>query len=183
MLMLPVTALIASLLLSPSTSGQNCVNLPTPPTKNLPAGFNFPAVSPTMPFDMTKPAMPNIEDDQKAFDLFSWAQFISLNWPSKADGTPLPGTLDANPTEPRVWERFIAARQVFKKDGVAPDPWGGIDSTLASRVKGMKALEGQRVLLAATKAGLSGSTRRDSACSSSHPSPMSMATMSSTRCG
>ena len=90
---------------------------------------------------------------QQAFDIFSWASFVALNWPSNPDGTPMDGPITSNPTAPRVWEAYIEATGVFKAQGAPPDPWGGTNTFLASLVPDYK--QGQKVLFASSKNVLS----------------------------
>jgi hypothetical protein len=116
----------------------------------LPPGLSFPAVSSTLPFDATFSQNPSFPDQvQQAFDIFSWASFVALNWPSNPDGTPMDGPITSNPTAPRVWEAYIGATGVFKAKGAKPDPWGGTDTFLASLVPDHK--QGQKVLFASSK--------------------------------
>jgi hypothetical protein len=131
----------------------NCKNL-----LPLPPGLSFPAVSSTLPFDATFPNIPppnnpTIPQIQQAFDIFSWASFVALNWPSNPDGTPMSGPITSNPTAPRVWEAYIDSTGVFKAQGAAPDPWGGTNTLLASVVPNYK--QHQKVLFAASKNVLS----------------------------
>jgi hypothetical protein len=119
----------------------------------LPPGLSFPTVSSTLPFDATFSQNPSLDQVQQAFDLFSWASFVALNWPSNPDGTPMDGPITSNPTAPRVWEAYIEATGVFKPNGAPPDPWGGTNTFLASLVPEHK--RGQKVLFAASKDVLS----------------------------
>jgi hypothetical protein len=96
-----------------------------------PPGPSFPTVSSTLPFDApfpsgsdVPPSAPTVDQVQQAFDIFSWASFVALNWPSNPDGTPMDGPITSNPTAPRVWEAYINATGVFKAQGAPPDPWG-----------------------------------------------------------
>lgn len=50
---------------------------------------------------------------QPPFDIFSWQTFIALNWPSDANGNPLPGKLGDNPYAPRVWETYPDPIAIF----------------------------------------------------------------------
>jgi hypothetical protein len=122
-----------------------CSNADPPP------GLSFPAVSPTLPFDATFPSGSDETTDQvqQAFDIFSWASFVALNWPSNPDGTPMDGPITSNPTAPRVWEAYIDATGVFKAQGAPPDPWGGTNAFLASVAPNHE--QGQKVLFASSK--------------------------------
>ena len=123
----------------------------------LPPGLSFPAVSSTLPYDATfstgKSPNTSVSPVQQAFDIFSWASFVALNWPSNPDGTAMGGPITSNPTAPRVWEAYIEATGVYKENGAPPDPWGGTNTFLASIVPNYK--RGQKVLLASSKNELS----------------------------
>ena len=88
-------------------------------------------MSSTLPFDATFSQNPSVDQVQQAFDIFSWASFVALNWPSNPDGTPMAGPITSNPTAPRVWEAYIDATGVFKAQGPRPT-WGGTDTFLES---------------------------------------------------
>jgi hypothetical protein len=90
------------------------------PACEPPQGLSFPAVSSTLPYDA-----PESSALQQAFDIFSWASFVALNWPANPDGTPMDGPITSNPTAPRVWETYIDATGVFRPQGATPDQWGG----------------------------------------------------------
>jgi hypothetical protein len=132
---------------------------PPQPTCNSaqpPQGLSFPTVSSMLPFDATFPKNLNnltpqqfVDVLQQGFDIFSWASFVALNWPSNPDGTPMSGPITSNPTAPRVWEAYIDATGVFKSQGAPPDPWGGTNTFLASIVSKHK--PGQKVLFASSK--------------------------------
>jgi len=63
-----------------------------------------------------------IPQAQRLFDIFSWQTFIALNWPADPSGKPILNGPPRNDV-PLVWEYWINASQVFKPNGVAPDPW------------------------------------------------------------
>jgi hypothetical protein len=121
---------------------------------DLPSDLSFPAVSSTLPFDATFSSQSSTLDSvQQAFDIFSWASFVALNWPSNPDGTPMDGPITSNPEAPRVWEAYIEGTGVFKPNGAAPDGWGGTNTFLASLIPDYK--QGQKVLFATSKNALS----------------------------
>ncbi|MEI6947542.1 hypothetical protein V9K67_10140 [Paraflavisolibacter sp. H34] len=63
----------------------------------------------------------NIDEAQRLFDILSWQQFISLNWPRDAQGQPqssITGTGD------RLWEHWKESFEIFLPDGSTPKPWG-----------------------------------------------------------
>jgi hypothetical protein len=122
---------------------------PILPTKDPGPGLNFPTPSSKLPFDVTFGADLEKEHKQQAFDLFSWASFIALNWPAGGSGEPIGKSLGDEPNAARVWETFISAPQVFKKHGAAPDPWGtesSVDKALNPELR-----KGQRLLVSPTK--------------------------------
>jgi hypothetical protein len=120
------------------------------PGCQAPPGLSFPAVSSTLPYDATLGTQAEL---QQAFDIFSWASFVALNWPSNPDGTPMDGPITSNPTAPRVWEAYIDASGVFKSQGAPPDPWGGTNTFLASLATDYK--QGRKVLFSPSKDVLS----------------------------
>lgn len=106
-------------------------------TADLPSGYSYPTVSPTMPYDrhsyQTTPSTAatsldssdcGVFETQKQFDLFSWGTFIALNWPADKDGKPFGDSIGKHHEKPRVWERYLSPTQIFKQDGSAPDAWG-----------------------------------------------------------
>jgi hypothetical protein len=153
-----VLAAALTLLIQGGLTATTWAQTPPPLTCNnadLPPGLSFPAVSSTLPFDATFGSSTSLTPDQlqQGFDIFSWASFVALNWPSNPDGTPMDGPITSNPTAPRVWEAYIDATGVFKPNGAAPDPWGGTNTFLASLVPDHK--RGQKVLFATSKNALS----------------------------
>ena len=87
-------------------------------------------MSSTLPFDATFSQNPSVDQVQQAFDIFSWASFVALNWPSNPDGTPMAGPI----TQPDGTARLgghIDATGVFKAQGARPT-WGGTDTFLES---------------------------------------------------
>lgn len=75
----------------------------------------------------------NIPYAQRWFDIFSWQAFIALNWPAQPDGQPDNQRTLADSQTPRVWEYYVDADQVYRKDGAAPLPWK--DAVAASQKK------------------------------------------------
>ena len=89
-----------------------------------------PQVSCLLPDDVEgKLAQPNLNDVQRASDLYSWQTFIALNWPAKAGERGIPDvSKPINAQGPRVWETWKEAYEVYRKqrpDGEvpAPAPW------------------------------------------------------------
>jgi len=65
----------------------------------------------------------NLPPAQRLFDVFSWQAFIALNWPAKPDGQPNNDLTLADSGTPRVWESYVDAGLVYRKDGAAPPDW------------------------------------------------------------
>ena len=78
-----------------------------------------------LPTDMERPGLPpNFNVLQRSADIFSWQEFIALNWPA------LPGERGApdaskkiSDSGPRVWETWKEEYEVYLKDGQKPKPW------------------------------------------------------------
>jgi hypothetical protein len=119
------------------------------PMDLLPPPLTFPAVSSTLPYDITLPNDLSVDNLQRAFDIFSWATFIALNWPANSDGTPMPVSIGSNLTAERVWETWLTPDQVFKSNGSPPDVPGGRNGFVAALVPNAK--PGVRVLNYTTK--------------------------------
>ncbi len=75
----------------------------------------------------------NIPAAQRWFDIFSWQAFLALNWPALPDGEPDNSKTLADRSTPRVWEHYIDAGIVYRKDGAPPPPWA--EAVAASRDK------------------------------------------------
>lgn len=69
-------------------------------------------------------AQPNGNTVQRAANLFSWQQFIALNWPADARhrGEPDAKASLTSPG-PRVWETWKETDEVYRPDGARPAPW------------------------------------------------------------
>jgi len=70
-------------------------------------------------------AQPNQNTVQRAADLFSWQQFIAINWPAAKGRRGEPAAdqpLDAG--SPRVWETWKEAFEVYRPGGARPAAWG-----------------------------------------------------------
>lgn len=65
----------------------------------------------------------NIPQAQRWFDIFSWQSFLALNWPALSSGEPDNQKNLTDSATPRVWEYFVDAGQVYRKDGARPLPW------------------------------------------------------------
>ena len=104
------------------------LDFPTPLSADLPYDVNVPALRAlsTNPQQVAPPfTMPdaNIPAAQRWFDIFSWQAFLALNWPALDNGEPNKTLTLANSEAPRVWESFVDAALVYRKDGAAPLPW------------------------------------------------------------
>src|SRR5882762_8798504 len=68
----------------------------------------------------------NLQGLQHDFDVYSWRQFIALNWPADASGNPrtnrMIGQDGADYTT--VWESWRSVPSIFRPDGSTPAPWG-----------------------------------------------------------
>ncbi len=66
----------------------------------------------------------NVERTQRSADLFSWREFVALNWPVRADqrGEKDPGKSLGDPG-PRVWETWKENKEVYLPEGTAPPEW------------------------------------------------------------
>lgn len=65
----------------------------------------------------------NIPAAQRWFDIYAWQAFVALNWPALPDGQPNNKLTLADSSAPRVWEFYVDAGQVYRKDGAPPAPW------------------------------------------------------------
>lgn len=66
----------------------------------------------------------NNNSNQRASNIFSWQQFISLNWPASKFQRGEPAADQAlNAPGPRVWETWKEAYEVYKSDGSKPVDW------------------------------------------------------------
>lgn len=69
-------------------------------------------------------AQPNLNTVQRAADIFSWQQFIALNWPAAegSRGEPAAG-LPVTAPGPRVWETWQEGFEVYLPEGRKPADW------------------------------------------------------------
>ena len=82
-------------------------------------------VSPTPTPAPNQPlSLQNFNTLQRAADIFSWQEFIALNWPAVAGmrGEPDVNKKISDPG-PRVWETWKEEYEVYLKDGAKPRPW------------------------------------------------------------
>lgn len=67
---------------------------------------------------------PNFSDRQRASDIFSWQEFIALNWPSRAGQRGVPDwSKKITDAGSRVWETWKEENEIYLKDGAKPSPW------------------------------------------------------------
>lgn len=70
------------------------------------------------------PVPPNYNVMQRSADIFSWQEFIALNWPALQGQRGQPDSskqIDA--AGPRVWETWKEEYEVYRENGKAPLPW------------------------------------------------------------
>lgn len=70
------------------------------------------------------PIKTNFNVTQRSADIFSWQEFIALNWPALAGsrGEPDPNKKISDPG-PRVWETWKEEYEVYRSNGGQPAPW------------------------------------------------------------
>lgn len=67
---------------------------------------------------------PDLSVRQRASDVFSWQEMISLSWPAKQGERGVPdATAPLQAPGPRVWETWKEEYEVFLPDGKPPGPW------------------------------------------------------------
>lgn len=72
----------------------------------------------------TPPVPPNYNVMQRSADIFSWQEFIALNWPALAGQRGVPDS--SRPIGfpgPRVWETWKEEYEVYRPDGQPPAAW------------------------------------------------------------
>jgi hypothetical protein len=112
---------------SPAYAGKE-LDFPKKFSSTLPYDVNVDALRSLSTTDK-KPAPPytipekNIPAAQRWFDLFSWQAFLALNWPALPDGKPDNAKTLADFSTLRVWEFYVDAGAVYKKDGKPPGTW------------------------------------------------------------
>ena len=73
---------------------------------------------------------------QRSADIFSWQEFLSLNWPVQPGQRGKPdGARPISAPGPRVWETWKESYEVFKPDGSVPGPWNAPERTTAGAGK------------------------------------------------
>ncbi len=88
---------------------------------------NFPPqLSPVIPSDIN-PALVgalmqhgDVAEAQRVFDIFSWQQFLAINWPTNAEGAAAPALTDTG-FGPPAWVRWHESFEIFREDGQPPE--------------------------------------------------------------
>lgn len=66
----------------------------------------------------------NFNQNQRQADIFSWQEFVSLNWPATTGQRGVPdASKPINATGARVWETWKEEYEVFLPNGAAPAAW------------------------------------------------------------
>lgn len=83
----------------------------------------------------------NFNQNQRQADIFSWQEFISLNWPARdgARGVPDPSK-PINASGPRVWETWKEEYEVYLPNGAPPAGWNAPEPVPATCGGGAKRL-------------------------------------------
>ncbi len=87
---------------------------------NIPADLNLPLIQNVPNFqnrDSLNLFLQNNADD------FSWRSFVAICWPSTTNGDPDTTKTFAMESERVVFEHWMPAARIYKKDGQAPDLW------------------------------------------------------------
>ncbi len=85
------------------------------------------AFSPVIPSDVdsgqigTLMKESKVAQAQRAFDVFSWQQFLAMNWPTGEQGKSAPGITDTA-FGPPAWLRWHESSEVFREGGQPPAP-------------------------------------------------------------
>lgn len=121
-------SLLAAYASANDTTPNYGLNFPLPLSSALPYDVNIPALR-ALSDTPSQPAPPytipdaNLPAAQRWFDIYAWQAFIALNWPALPDGKPNNTLTLADATAPRVWEYYVDAGLVYRKDGAKPLPW------------------------------------------------------------
>lgn len=72
----------------------------------------------------TPPVPPNYNVMQRSADIFSWQEFIALNWPALSGQRGEPdSSKQISAAGPRVWETWKEEYEVYRENGKPPLPW------------------------------------------------------------
>lgn len=90
--------------------------------------------------------------NRKEYDLFSWDNFVALNWPVGANGQPDPNkTIGKNGDNSTIWETWMEDNQFLVKQGGTPPAWGGPQTIPASCQSISTDVNPKKILSHATK--------------------------------
>lgn len=86
----------------------------------------YPVPQPKLNYEI--PVNPRLSDKvypynpETGFGAFAWQTFVALNWPADANGNPLENNkIGQSPEQPRVWEFYKGADQIFLPNGETPE--------------------------------------------------------------
>ncbi|NQZ11627.1 MAG: c-type cytochrome [Algicola sp.] len=87
--------------------------------------FEPPQISCVLPWDVQgKLKDKNLNNTQRASNLFAWQTFMALNWPAKKHQRGVPASHKAISNDaPRVWESYKTTAEVFLDNGQRPSAW------------------------------------------------------------
>ena len=136
-----IVILLLFVTVSPPAWGQgkmSAIGFPDKPSPVLPYDVNIDALR-GLSSTPQKAAPPftipesNISAAQRLFDVFSWQAFLALNWPALPNGEPNTALTLTDSQTPRVWEYYVDAALVYRKNGAPPPPWK--EAVVASQAK------------------------------------------------
>src|SRR5579871_673996 len=122
-LLLPLAAVLSGAVPVGRNVPRNTPTVPLPPVCGV--SLADPQILPLLPADAEGSLrQPNHNVAQRAADIFSWQEFLALNWPARADlrGEPDRKKRIAAPG-PRVWETWKETHEVYLPDGGDPPVW------------------------------------------------------------
>ncbi|MCW3051025.1 MAG: hypothetical protein JWN14_195, partial [Chthonomonadales bacterium] len=93
-----------------------------------------PQISPTLPTDVEGALRQKDRNvAQRASDLFSWQEFVALNWPARK-GKRGEADPERRLEEPgaRVWETWKETREVYMPGGAPPPEWNAPPLAIAA---------------------------------------------------
>lgn len=93
--------------------------------------LTFPTpLSPETPWDVDRTLQAKLTAEnkfpevQRLFEILSWQWFVSLNWPTDAEGNPQTNISDEGNPE---WFGWKESYEVFRPKGQKPSPWGSFN--------------------------------------------------------
>ncbi len=72
--------------------------------------------SPQLSWEIPEDVIYDAKDPQNAFDNFSWALFVAMNWPTKDDEAESSIQIGESPKAPRVWEKYVNPAMIFENE-------------------------------------------------------------------